>query len=138
MDTWADKGAKMDSDAGDDNWEKKSSTPEASNKNDPWAKSENTWDKRKGDGDAKQSNSWDGWNVVPAENSQGTTQWKETTDSGNKDWKADGWGAKSGNWSSQRNNPRRPPRRPVYTCDNGNDYPYIAFQYNRELSNVKR
>ena len=40
MDTWADKGAKMDSDAGDDNWEKKSSTPEASNKNDPWGKSE--------------------------------------------------------------------------------------------------
>ena len=33
MDTWADKGAKMDSDAGDDNWEKSSSTPEASNKN---------------------------------------------------------------------------------------------------------
>ncbi|CAD6344015.1 unnamed protein product [Miscanthus lutarioriparius] len=33
MDTWADKGAKMDSDAGDDNWEKSSNTPEASNKN---------------------------------------------------------------------------------------------------------
>ena len=33
MDTWADKGAKMDSDAGDDNWEKSSSTPDASNKN---------------------------------------------------------------------------------------------------------
>ena len=40
MDTWADKGAKMDSYVGDDNWEKKSSTPEASNKNDPWGKSE--------------------------------------------------------------------------------------------------
>ena len=26
----------------------------------------------------------------------------------------------------------------VYTCDNGNDYTYIAFQYNRELSNMKR
>ena len=30
--------------------EKKSSTPEASNKNDPWGKSENTFDKRKGNG----------------------------------------------------------------------------------------
>ena len=50
------------------------------------------------------SDSWDGWNVVPVENSQGTAQWKETTNSGNKDWKADGWGAKSGNRSSQRNN----------------------------------
>ena len=52
------------------------------------------------------------WNVVPAENSQGTTRWKETADSSNKDWKADGWGAKSDNRSSQRNNPGRPPRRP--------------------------
>ena len=31
------------------------------------------------------SDSWDGWNAVPAENSQGTAQWKVTTDSGNKD-----------------------------------------------------
>ena len=38
-----------------------------------------------GNSDAKQSDSWDAWNVVPAENSQGTAQWKETTDSGNKD-----------------------------------------------------
>ncbi|CAD6334369.1 unnamed protein product [Miscanthus lutarioriparius] len=45
MDTWGDKGAKMDSVRCDDNWEKSSSTPEASNKN-----RENTWDKRKGDG----------------------------------------------------------------------------------------
>ena len=61
-----------------------------------------------GNSDAKQSDSWDGWNVVPAENSQVTAQWKETADSSNKDWKADGWGAKSSNRSSQRNNPGRP------------------------------
>ena len=67
MDTWADKGAKMDSDAGDDNWEKKSSAPEASNKNDPWGKSENTWDKRKGDGG---DGAWE-------KKSDGNSQWEE-------------------------------------------------------------
>jgi DNA-directed RNA polymerase V subunit 1 len=47
-----------------------------------------------------------------AEDSWGAATPAETTDSGNKEWKSDGWGAKSGNWSSQRNNPGRPPRRP--------------------------
>jgi DNA-directed RNA polymerase-5 subunit 1 len=50
MHTWADKGAKMESDASDDNWENKSTNTVTSNKNDRWAKLENTWDKRKRDG----------------------------------------------------------------------------------------
>ncbi|PUZ74086.1 hypothetical protein GQ55_1G036800 [Panicum hallii var. hallii] len=50
--TWADKGARVESSAGDNNWEKKSSTPED---HDPWGNmpasaSENVWDKQKGDG----------------------------------------------------------------------------------------
>ncbi|KAF0935654.1 hypothetical protein E2562_035104 [Oryza meyeriana var. granulata] len=50
--------------------------------------------------DTKQSGSWDGWNSAQAD------------ESSNKDWKADGWGARGGNWRGQRNNPGRPPRRP--------------------------
>ena len=75
MDTWADKGAKMDSDAGDDNWEKSSSTPKASNKNDPWGKSENTWDKRKGDG--------------------GDGAWEKKSDDGHGNWEH------PSNWNGQ-------------------------------------
>ncbi|XP_066321217.1 DNA-directed RNA polymerase V subunit 1-like [Miscanthus floridulus] len=86
-----------------------------------------------GNSDAKQSDSWDGWNAVPAENSQGTAQWKETTDSGNKDWKVDGWGAKSGNWSSQRNNPGRPPRRPD---ERGPPPPRQRFELTIEEKNI--
>ena len=73
------------------------------------------------------------WNVVPAENSQGTTRWKETADSSNKDWKADGWGAKSGNRSSQRNNPGRPPRRPD---ERGPPPPRQRFELTIEEKNI--
>lgn len=62
INTWADKGAGMESSAGDDNWEMKSSAPEKSKKNldhDTWGNmpapasasaSENTWGEQKGDG----------------------------------------------------------------------------------------
>ena len=73
------------------------------------------------------------WNVVPAENSQGTAQWKETADSSNKDWKVDGWGAKSGNRSSQRNNPGRPPRRPD---ERGPPPPRQRFELTTEEKNI--
>jgi len=46
--------------------EKKSSTPEASNKNDPWGKSENTFDKRKGNG--------------------GDSAWEKKSDDGHGNW----------------------------------------------------
>ena len=47
--------------------------------------------------------------------------------------KADGWGAKSGNWSSQRNNPGRPPRRPD---ERGPPPPRQRFELTIEEKNI--
>jgi len=55
--------------------EKKSSTPEASNKNDPWGKSENTWDKRKGN--------------------EGDGAWEKKSDDGHGNWEH------PSNWNGQ-------------------------------------
>ena len=65
-DSWDNVADKAPNSAAEDSWGNLAATPV-------------------GNSDAKQSDSWDGWNAVPAENSQGTAQWKETTDSGNKD-----------------------------------------------------
>ena len=81
-----------------------------------------------GNSDAKQPDSWDGWNAVPTENSQGTAQWKETADSSNKDWKADGWGAKSGNRSTRTTyiSPRAKEQEQK-NSRNGSDLPIISM-----------
>ncbi|KAJ1277932.1 hypothetical protein BS78_04G040400 [Paspalum vaginatum] len=93
-DSWGNVAEKAQTSAVQESWDNIATTPA-------------------GNSDAKPSDSWGGWNAAPAENSQGTSKWNETTDSGNnKGWKSDGWGAKSRNWSSERNNPGRPPRRP--------------------------
>ncbi|CAL5023974.1 unnamed protein product [Urochloa decumbens] len=91
-DSWDNEAEKVQTSAAQDSWGNLAATPA-------------------GNLDAKQSDSWDGWNAAPAESSQGKCT--DTTDSGNnKGWKSDGWGGKSGNWSGQRNNSGRPPRRP--------------------------
>ncbi|KAG2648561.1 DNA-directed RNA polymerase V subunit 1-like [Panicum virgatum] len=92
-DSWENGAEKVQTSAAEDSWGNLAATPA-------------------GNADAKKSDSWDGWNATtPAENSQGKLN--VTTDSGNNEgWKSDGWGGKSGNWSGQRNNSGRPPRRP--------------------------
>ncbi|XP_062218221.1 DNA-directed RNA polymerase V subunit 1-like [Phragmites australis] len=115
LDTWSEKGAKMESDGGDSNWEKKSSAHEELKKSvdqDPWgnmsaSSSENTWDKRKGDGDdgawEKQmgscknvdQDSWGNKTTSPSSN-----VWdKKKSDEGHGNWEK-----QSNNWNEQRLN----------------------------------
>ncbi|PWZ27865.1 DNA-directed RNA polymerase V subunit 1 [Zea mays] len=108
QDSWV-KSAARNNNTQDGSWDKVVSMKDLDSLQDSWSKATIQTN------DA-QNDSWD--NVAKnapdsaAEDSWGAATPAETTDSGNKEWKSDGWGAKSGNWSSQRNNPGRPPRRP--------------------------
>lgn len=93
-DSWGNLAEKTQTSAAQESWDNLAATPA-------------------GNSDDKPSDSWGGWSAAPAENSQGTSKWNETTDSGtNKGWKSDGWGAKSRNWGNEQNHPGRPPRGP--------------------------
>jgi len=113
-DSWENGAQKVQTSAAEDSWGNPAATPA-------------------GNADAKQSDSWDGWNAAtPAENSQG--KWNETTDSGNNEgWKSDGWGGTSGNWSGQRNNSGRPPRR---LDERGPPPPRQRFELTTEEKNM--
>ncbi|CAN6243084.1 unnamed protein product [Urochloa humidicola] len=107
QDAWGN-AAIQNNKAQNDSWDNGAEKIQTSAAQDSWG---NLAAASAGSLDAKQSDSWDGWNTAPAESSQGKCT--ETTDNGdNKGWKSDGWGGKSGNWSGQRNNSGRPPRRP--------------------------
>ncbi|TVU33434.1 hypothetical protein EJB05_25251, partial [Eragrostis curvula] len=83
--------------------------------------------------DGKQPDSWDAWNAAPAEDSS-AVKLNEANDSGNnKGWKSDGWGAKTGNWRCERNNPGRPPRRPD---ERGPPMPRQRFELTTEEKNI--
>jgi len=113
-DSWENGAEKVQTSAAEDSWGNLAATPA-------------------GNADAKKSDSWDGWNATtPAENSQGKLN--VTTDSGNNEgWKSDGWGGKSGNWSGQRNNSGRPPRRPD---ESGPPPPRQRFELTTEEKNI--
>ncbi|KAF8776332.1 hypothetical protein HU200_003555 [Digitaria exilis] len=110
QDSW-DTVAIQNNNAQDGSWDNVAEKAQASAAQDSWGNLPAT---PAGNSDAKQAeDSWDGWSAAPAETSEGTAKWNETTNSGNnKGWKSDGWGVKSGNWSGQRHNSGRPPRRP--------------------------
>jgi DNA-directed RNA polymerase V subunit 1 len=83
--------------------------------------------------DVKQSDSWDVWNATSAEDSSSAAKWNEANNSGNsKGWKSDGWGAKTGNWRCDRNNPGRPPRKP----DGPLPMPRQRFELTTEEKNI--
>ncbi|XP_062224054.1 DNA-directed RNA polymerase V subunit 1-like [Phragmites australis] len=119
QDSW-DNVAIQNNDAQDDCWDSVAAKAQPSVAQDSWGNPAPSDNSRNAalvsqgttNSDTNQSGSWDGWNAAP-EDSLGTAKWNKANDSGNnKGWKSDGWGAKTGNWRSERNNPGRPPRRP--------------------------
>ncbi|KAL6888501.1 hypothetical protein ACP4OV_009527 [Aristida adscensionis] len=132
-DSWGNVAVEKN-DAQNDCWDSVAPNAQTSAAQDSWGNVASKSSEGNTDSDPKESGSWDVWTAAPAGEPSITDKWNEANDSGNnKGWKSDGWAGKTSNWSGQRNNPGRPPRR----ADDGG-LPRQRFELTAEEKNVLR